>query len=138
MTEPELQGPNFAINPPGFPHVGYSNAITSDGQTTVWLAGQIDMGPDGKVRNPGDLVAQVDGTFANIVTVLKAAEAKPIHITRMRIFVLDADAYGKAGKEIGALYRKHFGKWFPAMTLVQVSRLFDPEALIEIEVDAVI
>ena len=91
-----------------------------------------------QIRNPGNLVAQVEGCFTNILAVLKEADAKVEDITRMRIFVMDADAYAAASKEIGAAYREHFGKWYPAMTLVQVARLYDKEALVEIEVDAVL
>lgn len=136
-TDRPTRGPGRPINPPGFPHVGYSNAIASDGSMVLALAGQTDMGPSGQIRNPGNFLAQVEGAFTNIVAVLTEAGARPEDMTRMRIYVLDADAYVTATKEIGAAYRQHFGKWFPAMTFLQVGRLFDPEALIEIEVDAV-
>ena len=102
------------------------------------IAGQVDMAPSGQIRNPGNLVAQVAGCFGNILTILKEAGARPEDMTRMRIHVLDAAAYKAAAKEIGAAYREHFGKWYPAMTLLQVAGLYDDEALVEIEVDAVI
>jgi enamine deaminase RidA (YjgF/YER057c/UK114 family) len=56
----------------------------------------------------------------------------------MRIYVTSADAYAAASKEIGKAYRERFGRWFPAMTLVQVARLFDPAAAIEVEAEAVV
>ena len=128
---------NKAINPAGFPRAGYSNAVVSTGARRIALAGQTDMDAAGAIRHPGDLVAQVDGAFANIATVLKACDAKPGDMTRMRIYVLDADGYAANAKAIGAAYRSHFGKWYPAMTLLQVSRLYDADALVEIEVDAI-
>jgi enamine deaminase RidA (YjgF/YER057c/UK114 family) len=73
-----------------------------------------------------------------VAVVLRAAGAAPEHVVRMRIYVLDVDAYRRDAKEIGRRWREHFGRWFPAMTLVQVSRLYDPDALIEVEADAVV
>ena len=127
------------VNPPEMAKpIGYANAIVSKGGRRISIAGQIDMGTDGKVRSPGDLEAQVKGAFENLSTVLRAVDAKPEHIVRMRIYVADADEYASRGKAIGAIYRSHFGRWFPAMTLVQVSRLFDEHALIEVEAEAVV
>ncbi len=118
--------------------VGYANAIETEGGRRLFIAGQVDMAKDGSVANPGDLVAQVEGTFRNIITVLEEAGGKPEHIVRMRIYVADVEDYKSHGKAIGAIYREHFGRWFPAMTLIQVSRFYDPDALIEVETDAVI
>ena len=118
--------------------VGYSNAIVSSAGRRVTLAGQVAMDMDGKVQHLGDLVAQVRDVFANIATILKESGARPEHLVRMRIFVIDVADYAKNSREIGMLYRQQFGKWFPAMTLVQVSRLFDEGALIEVESEAVI
>lgn len=128
-----------AINPPDFADpVGYANAIRTEGGTRIFLAGQIDMDAEGNVAHPGDLLEQVKGTFANIARLLEAAGAKPEHMVRMRIYVTHVDAYKRLGKEIGRAYREHFGTWFPAMTLVGVTRLYDEDALVEIETDAVI
>jgi enamine deaminase RidA (YjgF/YER057c/UK114 family) len=127
-----------AINPPGFPHQGYSNAVVSGPGRHIAVAGQIDMGADGKVRHPGDLVAQAKGAFENIRLVLAAAGAGPQHLVRLRFYVADAAAYAAQAKELGAAYRAAFGRWFPAMALVQVARLYDAHALIEVEADAVL
>lgn len=132
------QGPWQAINPPGFPHQGYSNAVVSGPGRHIAIAGQIDMGPDGKVRHPGDLVAQARGAFENIRLVLEEAGAGPEHLVRLRFYVLDAEAYAAQAKELGAVYRAAFGRWYPAMALVQVVRLYDTHALIEVEADAVL
>jgi enamine deaminase RidA (YjgF/YER057c/UK114 family) len=94
------------------------------------------MGPDGKVRHPGDLVLQAAQAFDNVLAVLAAADAKPEHLVRMRIYVLSADAYAAHAKALGEAWRARFGRWYPAMTLVQVARLYDPAALIEVEADA--
>ena len=137
MSESEL--PWRVINPESMAKpVGYSNAIVSDGGRRVTLAGQIDMNKDGVVAHPNDMLKQAEGAFANIARVLEAAGAKPEHLVRMRIFVTDVAAYKALGPEIGKAYRKHFGTWFPAMSLFEISCLYDEGALIEVESEAVI
>jgi enamine deaminase RidA (YjgF/YER057c/UK114 family) len=120
------------------PHSGYSNGIVSGPGRMVHVAGQVDMRPDGSIAHPDDLVAQAEGALAGVVRVLRDAGALPEHVVRVRILVTSADDYGRLAKSIGEVWRRHFGRWFPAMTLVQAARLFDAEALIEIEADAVV
>ena len=137
--QPDASSPWRPIHAPGMAEpIGYSNAILSEGGRRLTLAGQIDMGPDGKVVNPGDLGAQAAGAFKNIARLLKEAGARPEHLVRMRIFVVDIDDYKARTKDIGRAYREHFGRWFPAMTLVQIVKLYDDCALIEVESEAVI
>ena len=125
------------VQPAGWaPPVGYANAVVSTGTKRVALAGQTAMGPDGKVRHPGDLPAQAALAFENVKTVLAAAGARPEHLVRVRIYVVSAQAYATYAHEIGKAWRAAFGRWYPAMTLVEVPRLYDPEALIEVEGDA--
>jgi enamine deaminase RidA (YjgF/YER057c/UK114 family) len=118
--------------------VGYTNAVESKPGRRISIAGQTAMGRDGKIVHVGDLAAQAGLAFQNVATVLKAASAKPEHLVRMRIFTTDVDLYRTRAKEIGEHYRAHFGKWFPAMTLVGVARLYDPGAQIEVEAEAVV
>ena len=137
--QPDATTPWRQIHAPGMAKpIGYSNAILSRGGQRLTLAGQIDMGPDGEVVHPGDLTAQAAGAFANIARLLEEAGAKPEHLVRMRIFVLDIDDYKACAKDIGRAYRTHFGRWFPAMTLVQIVKLYDDGALIEVESEAII
>jgi enamine deaminase RidA (YjgF/YER057c/UK114 family) len=126
-----------AVNPPTWaPPVGYANAVVSRGTTRVAVAGQIAFGPDAKVRHQGDLVAQAALAFDNVVTVLAAAGARPEHVVRLRLFVTSATDYARHAADIGRAYRARFGRWFPAMTLVEVSRLYEADALVEVEADA--
>jgi len=140
MNEPEEQQPPWqVVQPSGAAKaVGYSNGIVSHGGRRLTVAGQIDMGPDGKVVHPGDLAAQAAGAFANVAAVIAAAGGKPEHIVRMRVFVMDVEDYKVNGKAIGASYREHFGRWFPAMSLLQIAGLYDEGALIEVEAEVVI
>jgi enamine deaminase RidA (YjgF/YER057c/UK114 family) len=135
----EIEYPWRAIDPPELaPPVGYAHAVETRGGRRIALAGQTAMDAEGKIVAPGDLLAQAAQAFENVATVLSAARARPEHVVRMRIYVLDADAYRTWAKEIGRAYREHFGRWYPAMTLVQVARLYDPAALIEVECEAVV
>jgi len=135
----DSDSPWRAINPQGWAKpVGYSNAVESRGGRHIALAGQVAMAADGSMLHPGDLVAQADQAFANIAAVLSAAGARPEHLVRMRIYVLDAKAYATHAREIGGKYRDHFGRWFPAMTLIQVAGFYEDGALIEVETEAVV
>ena len=136
MTE---ERPWRAIDPPELAEpVGYANAVESHGGRRITLAGQVAMDASGAVIHRGDLPAQAERVFANLATVLRHAQARPEHLVRMRFFVTDIPAYKAASKAIGAAYRKHFGRWFPAMTLVQVVRLYDEGAMLEVEAEAVV
>jgi enamine deaminase RidA (YjgF/YER057c/UK114 family) len=127
------------IDPPELARpVGYSHAVESRGGRRISLAGQVAMGKDGNVLFAGDLVAQAGRAFENLLAVLRAAGAKPEHLVRLRIYTNQVDAYAAKSREIGDHYRRCFGRWFPAMTLVGVARLFDPVALIEVEGEAVV
>ena len=127
------------VNPEDLPDpIGYSNAIVTSGGRRVVIAGQTALGQDHKIQHFGDLVGQTRVIFENIAKILKEAGARPEHLVRMRIYVTHVDAYKRLGKEIGRAYREHFGTWFPAMTLLGVTRLYDEDALVEIETDAVI
>jgi enamine deaminase RidA (YjgF/YER057c/UK114 family) len=118
--------------------VGYAHAVEAGPGRRVFLAGQVDMAPDGSIAHPGDLLAQVRGALAAIVRVLTAVGGRPEHVVRMRIYTTHVDAYKSLSRDIGRVYREHFGRWYPAMTLVGVARLYDTGALVEIETDAVI
>ncbi len=118
--------------------IGYSNGILSGVGKRLSVAGQIDMAPDGTVAHPGDVAAQAASAFRNVMAVVSAAGGKAEHIVRLRIFVKDVADYKANGKAIGASYREQFGRWFPAMTLVQISEFYDDNALLEVEAEAVI
>lgn len=132
-------GPWRHVNPASHAKpVGYSYAVVSQGGRHVHLAGHVAMNADGVIEPIGDLVAQTRTTMEALRKTLEEAGGRPEHLVRMRIYVMSADDYARNSREIGMLYRQEFGKHFPAMTLVQVARLFEKGALVEIEADAVI
>ena len=122
--------------PEGWPRPsGYSNGIEADGRQ-VFVAGMV--GWDEAGNFPSTFGEQFEQTLRNTLAVLGEADAGPEHIVRMTWYVTDLDAYRQSLKEIGAAWRDVMGKNFPAMAVVGVSGLVEPDALVEIESTAVV
>ncbi len=117
---------------------GYSNGILVRGGQLVFLAGQTGMGPEGNLASPGDLVAQFAQALFNLKTVVEAAGGTMTDIVKLTLYVTDKVAYQANLRPIGEAYRSFFGRYYPAMTLVEVKSLFDDDALVEIEGIAVL
>jgi enamine deaminase RidA (YjgF/YER057c/UK114 family) len=125
------------LQPPGWAQPkGYANGIAARG-TLVFVAGQIGWNAQCQFETD-DFVEQAAIALENVVAVLTEAGAKPEHVVRMTWYVTDRAAYLAAGKDLGAAYRKLFGRHFPTMSAVEVSALMEARAKIEIEVTAVI
>jgi enamine deaminase RidA (YjgF/YER057c/UK114 family) len=125
------------IQPPGWPRPkGYSNGIMTEGKL-LFLAGQVGWDENEKIVSE-NFVAQVRQALNNIITVLAEADAGPEHITRMTWYVTDKDEYLNSLKEVGAVYMEVVGKYYPAMSLVQIAGLVEDGAKLEIEATAVI
>jgi enamine deaminase RidA (YjgF/YER057c/UK114 family) len=103
---------------------------------TVFVGGQI--GWDREGRFPRGFAAQLHQTLSNIRAVLAEAGATPEHLVRLTWYVADMDVYLASLKDVGAIYREVIGPHYPAMAVVQVTRLVEAEALIEIEATAVL
>jgi enamine deaminase RidA (YjgF/YER057c/UK114 family) len=130
---------NTVINPPELVEpVGYAHAIASSGGTTVYLAGQVSFDAEGRVIHEGDIVRQFEQALSHIQVTMRAAGGEMTDIVKLLIFVKDRNAYKQHLKDIGQVYRTFFGKYYPAMTLVEVSSLFDDGIMLEIEGIAVI
>ena len=115
---------------------GYSNGLVAEGRILA-IGGQIGWNAQ-QVFERHDFVGQFDQALGNIVAVLKAAGSQPEHVIRMTIFVTDLDAYRASLAELGPIWKKHMGRWYPAMALVGVTGLVETEALLEIETTAVL
>ncbi|SRR5579883_140472 len=125
---------NRTINPPELVKpVGYSHAVEVTGGRTIYLAGQIAFDEHGTLVGSDDIVKQFDQTLHNLQTAIRGARAELTDIVKLLIFVKNKKDYQAHLKEIGRVYRNYFGKHFPAMSLVEVSDLFEEGALIEIE-----
>jgi enamine deaminase RidA (YjgF/YER057c/UK114 family) len=125
------------LQPKGWaPAKGYSNGVAASGRH-VFVAGQIGWNAKQDFESD-DFVAQAELALRNIVAVLAEAGAEPRHVTRLTWYIVDKRAYLAASHDLGAVYRRVFGKHFPAMTAVQVMALMEDRAQVEIEATAVI
>jgi len=123
------------LQPPGWPRPkGYANGIAAAGET-IFVGGQIGWDETGAFAD--GLPAQIERTLANIVAVLAEAGAGPADITRLTWYLVDIEDYLAHQAEVGAAYRRVIGRHFPVMALVQVVRLVERQALVEIEATAV-
>ena len=114
---------------------GYANGIVATGQT-IFLAGQV--GWDTQGRFAEGLANQVGQALSNVVALLAEAGVEPRHLVRLTWFVTDLRAYRENQAAIGAAYRQVIGKHFPTMSVIGVTQLVEPEALVEIEATAVL
>jgi enamine deaminase RidA (YjgF/YER057c/UK114 family) len=110
--------------------VGYSRAVRVGGR--IYITGTTATGDKGKIVGVGDPYAQTVQTIMNINRALKALGAGLQNIVRTRMFVTDISRW----EEYGRAHGEYFREIMPATTMVEVSRLIDPEMLIEIEADA--
>jgi enamine deaminase RidA (YjgF/YER057c/UK114 family) len=118
---------------------GFSHAVVATGAKSVRIAGQIGREPTQAHIPPGtDAGTQWRVALENLVTVLKAAGGQPTHLVALRAYVTNIAEFNEAGPAVGAAWAKTLGRHFPAMTLVQVSALIDPNAKVEIEGEAIL
>ncbi len=130
------EAPNTVLQPPGWPQPrGFAYGIRARGET-IFVGGMI--GQDSEGRLAEGFVAQAKQTLANIAAVLAEGGASPRHIVRLTWYVRDMDEYLADLKALGAAYREIMGRHFPAMAVVEVSRLVEAEARLEIEATAVL
>jgi enamine deaminase RidA (YjgF/YER057c/UK114 family) len=112
---------------------GYSHGLLADASGKLLLiSGQIAWNEKQRIVSD-DFVEQFDRALANVVTVVRAAGAQPEHIVRLVVYVTNKLEYRERTREVGERYRKHMGKHFPAMVLVEVAGLLDDLAKVEIE-----
>ena len=125
------------INPAGLARPsGFSHAVAAPGGL-VFLAGQTGMDRDGQIV-PGGIVAQFEQALGNLLTALAAAGGQPSGLASLTVYLTDVEDYQAHGKEIGAVWRRLAGSDYPAMAGVGVTRLWQPEAVVEIQGFAVV
>jgi len=113
---------------------GYTHGIKTLGASTLlFLGGQVGWDKDGRLVGDNDIVAQFDQALENLLAVVRESGGKAENIVKLNIYVTDKGAYLASMKEAGQAYRKHMGKHFPAMTLVEVKSLYEDGAMVEIE-----
>jgi enamine deaminase RidA (YjgF/YER057c/UK114 family) len=115
---------------------GFAHAVAGTGRT-VFLAGQTGMDAAGRIV-PGGLVAQFEQALANLLVALRGAGGEPSHLAQLTIYIVDVDGYRAAAREIGEVWRRLVGTHYPATAAVGVARLWDPDALVELQGTALV
>jgi enamine deaminase RidA (YjgF/YER057c/UK114 family) len=114
------------------PVIGFSRAVRAGRHVSV--SGTAPIGPDGKTVAPGDAAGQARRCFEIIRAALEQAGAGLADVVRTRMMVTRIEDWEK----VGAVHGEFFREVRPASTIVQVSRLIDPDWLVEIEADAIV
>jgi enamine deaminase RidA (YjgF/YER057c/UK114 family) len=115
---------------------GFSHAVLASG-TTVHLAGQTALDATGTVVGAG-VVEQFEKALSNLLAALAAAGGQPADLVALTVYVVDMDDYRARARDIGAVWRRLVGTDYPAMAGIGVSRLWDVEALVEVQGTAVL
>jgi len=127
------------INPKGLESpVGYAHVAKITGGTVVHIAGQAPFDDQGQVVGKGNFVAQFTQVMKNLKTAIEAVGGRPNQYAVLTIYITNLEAYWNNKKPLGGAYREVFGKFFPAITLVEVKRLYNPDCMIEVSGVAVV
>jgi len=136
VAQSEARDTAQILQPSGWPTPkGYANGMAADGRIVV-TGGVI--GWDSQEQLPSGFVAQVRQALSNISEILAEGNARSEHLVRLTWYVVDIEEYLANLKELGRVYREIFGTHYPAMALVQVVRLVEKAAQVEIEATAVV
>jgi enamine deaminase RidA (YjgF/YER057c/UK114 family) len=121
------------INPAELPRPsGFSHAVRATGTSRVYLAGQTALDRDGKITGQ-TVVEQFEQALGNLLTALRAAGGEPSDLASLTIYLVDVEGYRAYSAEIGAVWRRLVGRHYPAIAAVGVARLWDPDALVEVQ-----
>jgi NAD(P)-dependent dehydrogenase (short-subunit alcohol dehydrogenase family)/enamine deaminase RidA (YjgF/YER057c/UK114 family) len=134
-----MSGRFAIVNPEelGAPRGWNNGMLARAGGRTLFIAGQTARDSSGQVP-AGDFVSQFDRALGNVLAVLREAGGEPGDIGRFTIYVTDLAQYRASLEPLGEVYRRRMGTHFPAMALVEVTSLVDPQAAVEIEATAVL
>jgi len=119
INPPELSAPS-----------GFSHAVRSG--DTVYLAGQTALGADGTITG-ATMAEQFERALSNLLVALRAAGGKPADLVSLTVYIVDVAAYRAQSREIGRVWKRLVGTEYPAMAGIGVARLWDEEALVEVQ-----
>lgn len=121
------------INPPGLARPsGFSHVVSVRADRLVFLAGQTGHDADGRIVS-GGVVTQFEQALRNVLIALAEAGGQAADLVSMTIYVVSIDDYRAHSGEIGTVWRRLAGSDYPAMAAVEVSRLWDPAAIVELQ-----
>jgi len=127
--------PPKIVNPESLPATrGYNHGILSTGGRILFIAGQTGLDENGR----GDFAAQFGRALAAVRLVVEEAGGATENIGRLTIYVKDMQVYLRARRDLNNMYRKHFGRHYPAMSVIEVNGFIQPEMEVEIEATAVL
>jgi enamine deaminase RidA (YjgF/YER057c/UK114 family) len=138
VTRFEIVNPEALGRPLGFSH----GILAPAGGRVLFIAGQT--APDAghaeadRTGAEGRLVEQFGAALDRVVAVVSDAGGRPEHVARLTVYVTDMDAYRGARGRLGDVWRAAMGRHYPAMALVEVKRLLEPRARVEIQAVAVL
>jgi enamine deaminase RidA (YjgF/YER057c/UK114 family) len=119
------------------PPIGYANGVAVNAGRIVFVAGQVGWDAQQRFQSDG-LAPQFEQALKNVLAVLATAGGEARHICRMTAYCCDKPAYLAARRELGAIWRKHMGSHYPAMSMIFVADLLDSPGKIELEATAVL
>ncbi|MEU9997784.1 RidA family protein [Streptomyces sp. NPDC050848] len=114
------------------PPTGFSHAVTATGSRLVVLAGQTSLDRDGKVVGE-TLPEQFETALTNLLTALRHAGGSPADLARVTVYATDIADYRRHAAELGRIWRRLAGRDYPAMAVIGVVRLWDEQALVEVD-----
>ena len=118
---------------------GFAHAVKSAGSVTVRVSGQLGRAPGASGVDAGSsLGTQWRLALENLITVVRASGGDIGNIVMLRAYVTDMAQFNARGAEVGEAWGATLGRHFPAMTLVGVTGLVDPNARVEIEAEVVL
>jgi enamine deaminase RidA (YjgF/YER057c/UK114 family) len=113
------------------PPVGYAHAVVAAPGRVVHLGGQTALDAAGAIAG-ATLAEQFDVAAGNVVCALRAAGCEAGDLVSLQVFVTDVAEYRRSARELTPIWRRHFGRRYPAMGLFGVTRLYDEEAMVEL------
>jgi enamine deaminase RidA (YjgF/YER057c/UK114 family) len=125
LERPVSEGRHRIVNPPELPKPsGYAHAVVAAPGRTIWLGGQTGAGDT--------IAAQFDDAATSLIVALRAAGGEPDDLVSLVVYATDLDEYRTAMVELGEVWRRRFGLRYPAMALIGVSGLANPDSRIEL------
>ena len=125
------------VNPPGLgAPKGFSHAVVGSGRI-VFLAGQTALNPSGVIVGE-TVIEQFEQALGNLLAALAAAGGSPSDLASLTIYIVDMEDYKSQSRAIGGVWKKMVGHQYPAMAGIGIARLWDAEALVELQGFAVL